>query len=284
MSMNFARFSRLLLLTTSLSAPMLAQAQSSILDDEVIVTAQKRSQNLDDVPIAITAYTGDQLEQLGVVESFDIAKFSPGVHIGGALAGQNTQFTIRGVNQNDFNDIVEAPNAVYVDEGYIAISQAQTFATLDIDRVEILKGPQGTLFGRNATGGLVHYITRQPNHEESEGFVKGSYTYFDTPANASSYSVEGALSGPLSENLAGRVALKFIDQGSYLQNNYPLGAVGGPPSAGAGADLGGFDQLIGRAILDYKPTDDFELRLTGAFASADLTTGPYQSIPTIAVV
>ena len=119
-----------------------ALAQSVL--EEVVVTAQKREQGLQDVGIAITAFTGEQMNVLGIEESFDIAAFSPGVHISGNLAGQNTQFSIRGATQNDFNDVIEAPTAVYLDEGYIAIAQAQTFAVFDIDRAEILKGPQGT--------------------------------------------------------------------------------------------------------------------------------------------
>ncbi|PHR59995.1 MAG: TonB-dependent receptor [Robiginitomaculum sp.] len=275
-----------LLLTSAIAMCLNATASAqSILKDEIIVTAQKRTQNLQDVPIAITAYTGDQMDALGVVESVDIAKFTPGVHIGGALAGQNTQFTIRGVNQNDFNDIVEAPNAVYVDEGYIAISQAQTFATLDIERVEILKGPQGTLFGRNATGGLVHYLSRQPNHDEAEGFIKGSYTFFDSPNNANAYNIEGAVSTPLSDKLAARLAFKLINQDGYLENLYdPAGAnVGGSPGVGAGADLGGFETIVGRGILSYQASDRVNFRLTVAGSSSDLSTGPYQSKPTIAV-
>ena len=145
----------------TLSSPVLAQGVL----EEVVVVAQKREQNLQEVPIAINAFTGRQMNALGVSESFDIAAFSPGVHISGNLAGQNTQFSIRGVTQNDFNDIIEAPNAVYLDEGYIAVAQAQTFAVFDIDRVEILKGPQGTLFGRNATGGLVHFISNAPSFD-----------------------------------------------------------------------------------------------------------------------
>ena len=101
----------------TLSSPVLAQ---NVLE-EVVVVAQKREQNLQEVPIAINAFTGRQMNALGVSESFDIAAFSPGVHISGNLAGQNTQFSIRGVTQNDFNDIIEAPNAVYLDEGYIAV-------------------------------------------------------------------------------------------------------------------------------------------------------------------
>ena len=144
-------------------ASVLLMMQSAIAQsvlEEIIVTAQKREQNIQDVGIAINAFTGDQMRDLGVERSWDIAAFSPGVHISGNLAGQNTQFSIRGVTQNDFNDIIEAPNAVYLDEGYFAVAQAQTFATFDIDRVEILKGPQGTLFGRNATGGAINFISK----------------------------------------------------------------------------------------------------------------------------
>jgi len=138
--------------TLTLSLPAAGQ---SVLE-EIVVVAQKREQNVQDVPIAISAFSGTQMDALGVSESFDIASFAPGVHISGNLAGQNTQFSIRGVTQNDFNDIIEAPNAVYLDEGYIAVAQAQTFAVFDLERVEILKGPQGTLFGRDGRAGAFY--------------------------------------------------------------------------------------------------------------------------------
>jgi iron complex outermembrane receptor protein len=99
-----------------------AAADNSILE-EVVVTAQKREQNIQDVGITMSAMTGDQLQALGVRTSDELAVFTPGVHISGALAGQNSQYAIRGVVQNDFNDIVEAPNAVYLDEGYIPIAK-----------------------------------------------------------------------------------------------------------------------------------------------------------------
>ena len=166
---------------------LLAAANASLADntlDEIVVTAQKREQNIQDVGISITAFSGDQLKSFGVTSSVDIAALTPGVHISGNLAGQNTQFSIRGVTQNDFNDIVEAPNAVYLDEGYIAIAQAQTFALLDIDRVEILKGPQGTLFGRNATGGLVQYVSTKPSFDKVQGYADVTYGEYDIQANA----------------------------------------------------------------------------------------------------
>ncbi|MDE2618818.1 MAG: Plug domain-containing protein, partial [Sphingomonadales bacterium] len=120
---------------------------------EILVTAQRRSQSKQDVGIAIAAFGGAELRAMNVQSSIDVARLTPGVHISGNVGGQMSQFTIRGVTQNDFNDAIEAPVAVYVDDSYIPNMQGQTFGLFDLSRVEVLKGPQGTLFGRNATGG-----------------------------------------------------------------------------------------------------------------------------------
>ncbi len=270
-------FIGVLLLTAAGAAP----AQNVL--EEVTVTAQKRQQDVQDVGIAISAFTGAQMEALGVEQSFDIAAFTPGVHISGNLAGQNTQFTIRGVTQNDFNDIVEAPNAVYLDEGYLAVAQAQTFAVFDIDRVEILKGPQGTLFGRNATGGLVHYISRKPTFDRVDGFLDVTYGSFDSNADADQILLEGAVGGPFSETVAGRVAFLYNQHDGYLNNIYPLAAVGGSPGPGAGADMGDDDTLAVRGTLMFRPSDAATITLSANVANSDLATGPYQSKPTIGV-
>ncbi|MEM7280659.1 MAG: TonB-dependent receptor [Pseudomonadota bacterium] len=261
--------------------------------EEVVVTAQKRQQDAQDVGIAITAFTGTQLSALGVEESFDIAAFSPGVHISGNLAGQNTQFTIRGVTQNDFNDIVEAPNALYLDDGYIAIAQAQTFAVFDVERVEILKGPQGTLFGRNATGGLVHYLSNKPNFEEVDGYADVTVGLFDSNADAVQTRLEAAVGGPFSDNVAGRVAVLYNQHDGYLNNIYPFaqppgagaGAPGaGEPGPGAGADLGDDDTFAIRGMLDFQISEDKLFRITANSARSKIATGPYQSKSTIGVV
>ncbi len=129
---------------------------------------------------------------MGVEDSIDIAAMTPGVHVSGNNGGQKTLFTIRGVTQNDFNDHTEAPVAVYVDDGYVAFGQGQLFGTFDLDRVEVLKGPQGTLFGRNATGGLVHYVSKRPTRE-FEAYVDTTYGSYDE------IRVQSAISGPLSD-------------------------------------------------------------------------------------
>jgi iron complex outermembrane receptor protein len=279
-------------------------AQGNVLE-EIVVTAQKREENLQDVGISVSAWSGDQLRALGVKESFDVALITPGVHTGGALAGQNSQFTIRGVVQNDFNDIVEAPNAVYIDEGYVANSNAQTFATLDIERVEILKGPQGTLFGRNATGGLVQYITRKPSYEQAEGFIDIEYGQYDEPddkyrdsqgniqkadvSTANSTRVEAAFGGPLTDNFAGRVAVLYNERDPYLYNIYPENSFGlgsidasdsNAPGAGAGADMGDDESKAARGTLLWQATDALEFMLSVSWAETDVATGPYQSVPT----
>ncbi len=264
-----------------LATPILASAQNVL--EEVTVTAQKREQSMQDVGIAITAFTGDQMRALGVEESYDVAAFSPGVHISGNIAGQNTQFTIRGVTQNDFNDIIEAPTAVYLDEGYIAIAQAQSFALFDIDRVEILKGPQGTLYGRNATGGLVHYVSRKPSLDVAEGYMDVTYGIFDTSSDADQVRFEGAVGGPLSETAAARVAVMYNKHDGYLDNIYPFAAVGAPPGPGAGADMGTDDTWGVRGSLLFEPNEKLTVSMSVNVVKSDLATGPYQSKPTIGV-
>ena len=272
---------RVILLALTLSSG--ASFADSVLE-EIVVTAQKREQSAQDVGISITAFTGEQMKAFGVEQSIDIATFSPGVHISGNLAGQNTQFSIRGVTQNDFNDIIEAPNAVYLDEGYLAIAQAQTFAVFDIDRVEILKGPQGTLFGRNATGGLIHYISTKPNLDEAGGYLDVTYGSYDTDADANRYTVEAAYGVPLSDIAAARLAIKYNRQEPYLKNLYPQSAFGGSPGSGAGADLGDDDTFTARGSLLIKPSDQLQINLSVNYADSEVGTGPYQSKSTIAVV
>lgn len=276
----------LILCVSAIGALQGVRAQGVL--EEIVVSAQKREQNIQDVGIAISAFSGEQLEALGAQESFDVASFTPGVHISGNLAGQNTQFTIRGVTQNDFNDIVEAPNAAYLDEGYIAVAQAQTFAVYDIERVEILKGPQGTLFGRNATGGLAHYVSRKPSFDRTEGFADVTFGVFDSNADALSQRVEAALGGPFSDSVAGRIALLYNRRDGYLNNLYPAqapsGLAGGSPGSGAGADMGDDDTIAARGTLDFKLDDDVLFRVSGNYARSEVATGPYQSKSTIGIV
>ncbi len=157
----------LLSLLLTLPAVQNISAQESNIDslmiEEVVVTAQKKEENIQDVGIAITALTGNQLKALGISSSLDIVAHTPGLEATGAGGGVGaTSFAIRGVAQNDFSSPQESPVAIYIDQSYIATPAMSSFSLFDLERVEVLKGPQGTLFGRNATGGLVHFISKKP--------------------------------------------------------------------------------------------------------------------------
>jgi iron complex outermembrane receptor protein len=255
--------------------------------DEIVVTAQKREQSIQDVGIAITAFTGDQLDRLGIVESTEVTSLTPGVHFSAFTAGQSKQFTIRGVTQNDFSEHAETPNAVYLDEGYLASPQTQLFAAFDLERVEILKGPQGTLFGRNATGGLVHYITRKPT-EEFEGYADITYGRYDR------IRAEGAVSGPLAANVQGRLSGIYNRHDPIIENTFPFGdptnpaeAFGGPAwfgSPSGAEDAWRDDHWAFRAQVQWQISDRAELLLSGNGADQSLGSGHYQGEGTTPVI
>ncbi|RJG55890.1 TonB-dependent receptor [Sphingobium terrigena] len=261
----------------SFTSAFAQQAQS---DGEIIVTAQRRDQNIQDVGIAIAAYSGNALREMGVGSSVDIARLTPGVSISASAGGQNSQFSIRGVTQNDFSDAIEAPVAVYVDETYIPNLNGQIFGTFDLDRVEVLKGPQGTLFGRNATGGLVHFVPKKPG-DEPDGYLDMTYGRFNH------VRVEGAIGIPLSEKVQFRLSGLYNRFDPILKNIYsaglgtPLGST--PPRPDYGEDLWNDDTLAVRGQIQFKPTEDLTIRLTGSVARTRFGENPYNAVSTIAV-
>ena len=192
-------------------------AQESKIDslfiEEVIVSAQKRDENMQDVGIAITSLSGSQIRSLGFTDSLDLAAQTPGLETTGAGGGVgSTTFVIRGVAQNDFSSPQESPVATYVDQAYISSSAMNSFSLFDIDRVEVLKGPQGTIFGRNATGGLVHFISTKPSQE--------SDSYADiTMGSEGRLYFEGASGGALSEIISGRFSYRSSKSDGLIEND-----------------------------------------------------------------
>ena len=238
------------------------EEQGSILLDTITVVAQKREENSQDVGIAIKALSGEQVEAFGFNESTDVVLQTPGVTVGGSIAGQFLTVNIRGVSQNDFADHVEAPNAVYVDDTYISFPQFQKFAMFDTERVEILKGPQGTLFGRNATGGLVHYISRRPT-DEFEASTKFTYGSYNQTRG------EGFVSGPLSENVKGRASFLFNAHDDVHDNLI-------------GENEWNDKTIAGRGQIEYDNGNNFDALFTVFGGETITSAGPYQNRPLIA--
>lgn len=246
--------------------------------EQILVTAQKREQYLNDVSIAVTAFSGEQMEALGFEDSVDLIAFTPGVSLAGDIGGQRAIFNIRGVVQNDYADIAEAPVAVYVDGGYLASTQAQTFALFDLSRVEILKGPQGTLFGRNATGGLVNTITAKPT-SETQGYAEMTVASFEQ------FRFEGAFSGALSDSVRGRLSVFSNQQGEILENIYQDGAA---PDTRLGSPDGGEDGYNDdtkavRAQLEFDLGENGSALFSANWADTTKSEGPYQVVNTTEV-
>src|ERR1700730_3842942 len=139
--------------------------------ETIVGTAQRRAEDIQTVPISIQAFTGKQLEELGVKSSTDIAQFTSNVEI--ALpsgAGNQPLISIRGIGLNDYDTNNAGPNGVYLDEVYLSAPSSQTFSTFDLQGIEVLKGPQGTLYGRNTSGGAINIVTVKPSDEFSANF------------------------------------------------------------------------------------------------------------------
>ncbi|MEM7279671.1 MAG: TonB-dependent receptor plug domain-containing protein, partial [Pseudomonadota bacterium] len=188
-----------------------AYAQPQMLE-EVVVMAQKREQSLQDVGIAITAFSGETLETLGVVNSNQIAQFTPNLNImSPAGEGGVVAVFIRGIGLNDFALNNTGPVGFYVDEVFVGSSNSQITSVFDMERVEVLKGPQGTLFGRNTTGGALNFISNKP---EQEFGLTGTVT----AGNFGYYRGEGAITGALTDTLNGRLAAVTYGSDGYMKN------------------------------------------------------------------
>src|SRR3989338_4983751 len=130
--------------------------------EEIVVTAQKRSENLQDVPVSVTAFNAQALEDRGVSNVIGLNNLAPGLRVSSGDAAANPKIFIRGVGLSDFNPNSSSGVGIYVDGVYVGSPLAQMAGFFDIGQIEILRGPQGTLYGRNTNGGAVNITTRRP--------------------------------------------------------------------------------------------------------------------------
>ena len=187
----------LLIISPALALP--AHAQEVEEGGDIVVTAQRRSENLQDVPISITALSGESVERLGIKTSADVAAQVPNLTIKQSFANSVPQIFLRGVGVNDPNANANGAVGIYADNVNLVSPSALTFALFDTDRVEVLRGPQGTLYGRNTTGGAINFLSKRPG-DAWEGYVTARYGRFDDK------QVEAALTAPLAQGAALRIA------------------------------------------------------------------------------
>ncbi|MDB6086800.1 MAG: TonB-dependent receptor, partial [Gammaproteobacteria bacterium] len=226
-------------------------------------TAQKKQERAQDVGIAITAYSAEDIQNLGIKDTTDVARSAPSVQFN-RYSESAVVFNIRGVAQNDYGDQQEPPIAVYQDDSYASTLNLSGFPLFDLERVEVLRGPQGTLFGRNATGGAIQFVTKKPTTSlEGDATVTGgSYGELD---------FTGAVSGPLTDGLQGRLAVNSINHAAYLINVAP-----------GGSDRGSVKQLALRGELAFQPTDAIKGLFTVRYAhdGPDTDAALYSFTPT----
>lgn len=219
-----------------------ALAQSPL--EEIVVTAQKREQNASDIGMAISAFSGDNLKTLGVSDTRDLAGLVPGFTAAKSDLG-TTIYTLRGIGYNSPNLSSTSPVGVYVDEASFPYPYMSHGLSYDLERVEVLKGPQGTIYGRNTTGGAVNFITKRPTSEFESG-ITVQY------GNYEKYGIEGFVSGPLSDTWAARVAVKSEKSNKGWQRSFSR------PGERNGED----DRFAARMMLDYDSDEQLRAQLT----------------------
>ena len=224
------------------------QAQN---EDVVIVTAQGRQQALQDVPIAVNVVNGESLQNSGATDIRALNQLAPSLLVSSTGSEANGSARIRGIGTVGDNPGLESSVAVFIDGVYRSRSGIGLNELGEIERVEVLRGPQGTLFGRNASAGLIHIISRRPNTREVEGFAELTYGNYDH------MRVAGAISGPLNDTIAARLDAVYVRRdGFYTVVN---------PTGGTEPDVNDRNRLFTRAQLLFEPNDALSIRLIGDY-------------------
>ncbi len=219
--------------------------------EEVIVTAQKRSQSIQDVSVSITAFTAESIRDLGINRPRDLARVTPGLVMNAsAISEADPIFTLRGIGMNDPESNQNPSVTPYLDEVALPSHVMLGFQIFDVERVEVLKGPQGTLYGRNTTGGAVKFISNKPTRElaATSRLDFGNYDRIE---------FEGAIGGPLTDTLSGRIGAMIVSQDGW--QTLRLGPDSGP---GVGRENGDVDRKSLRGSLLWEPSSDFNMLLT----------------------
>jgi iron complex outermembrane receptor protein len=221
-----------------------ARAQEA--DEEIIVTATRRSENLQDVPLSVAAVSAERLETIlsGGGDALALAGRVPGLNVESSNGRVAPRFYIRGLGNTDFDLAASQPVSVIMDDVVMENVALKSFPLFDIAQVEVLRGPQGTLFGRNTPAGIVSIRSARPTQELSAR-ASASYGTYGTA------SVEGAVGGGLTQTLSARAAVLYSRRDDWVDNGF----------TGAKDVLGGYEEIAGRLQLLFQPSENFDALL-----------------------
>ena len=230
----------------------LSQAQAVL--EEVIVTAQKRAESLQDVPISVSALQGEKIKEAGIGDMTQLADYVPNLHI--AKASVNTNIYMRGVGSGN-NQGFEQSVGMYIDGVYMGRGYQYRNSFLDLERVEVLRGPQGTLFGRNTVAGAMNITTASPDiGTEFGGEISAHAEEND------GYGFEGYVEGSITDELAARLALNYNESGGFIDNEY------------LGEEEPEVENTTYRLTLAWAPTDDLAATFKYTHSDAERTGAP----------
>ena len=232
---------------------------SEVLLDEIIVTARKREERLQDIPMSVSAFTGTALEIRGFNSIDKLQNVTPNLTFYNSsplIAGGNaaTMF-IRGIGQIDYMPTSEPGVGTYVDGVYLGRTVGSVLKIVDFERVEVLRGPQGTLFGRNTIGGAISITTERPSDELI-------MTAELTAGQDNRIDIRGTVSGPLTNNLSGRLTVAKFKQDGFLFHET------------TGQDFGDKDEIATRATLQWAASDDVEVTIIGDYSTSSINGNP----------
>ncbi|MEZ5498671.1 MAG: TonB-dependent receptor [Steroidobacteraceae bacterium] len=221
--------------------------------EEVLVTAQKREQSAQDVPISLQAISSAQLESNKVDDIYDLQAVAPSLQITAVdPPGQGTAFALRGLGNSVFNMGFDPAVATFVDGVYRSRSGLVASTDfLDLERIEVLKGPQGTLFGKNTTAGVVHMISRKPSFDGTDGIVEVGFEEY------SRYRMRGTINMPFSDKLAVRLSGSYADGSGWLD------------IVGSNQAIHDLNRKSGKLQVLYRPTENLSIHLIGDYAKLD---------------
>ena len=228
-----------------------AIAQTGALE-EVIVTATKRAESLQDIPVAVNAFNSETIQEAGINNAGDLAIMTPALNINVNQSPFNARMTIRGIGTAQTDPALEPSVGLFVDGVFLGRSGLGMSDLTDIERIEVLQGPQGTLYGKNTNAGAISVITKRPNFEEFEGYVEAS------TGDYSMYRLTASASGPISDNLAFRLSGNVHQRDGYYDNS-------------AGDDLNDADDWNIQGKLQWEPTDSLSILLSGSHIDRDTT-------------
>lgn len=238
--------------TTLVGAPGMAAAQKGQLE-EVIVTANKRSESLQDVSMTVVAFNEQKIREANIFNAEDVAIISPSLSINSNNNPFTSAIRIRGVGTAQSDSALEPSVGIFVDEVYLPRSGLGMADLTDIETIEVLHGPQGTLYGRNTNAGAINIRTKQPNMDEFEGYVDASLGEY----NLQRYV--GAVSGPIADGLAFRLSGTVHQRDGFMENE------------GTGGDLNDADDWNIQGKLLWEPADNLSILLNGTYLERDTT-------------